>query len=371
MAADRDYYEILGVPRGAGAEEIKRAYRKLARRLHPDVNPDDPDAAEKFKEVNEAYEVLRDDGRRRIYDQFGHEGLRSAGTGGGFSQDFGGFGDLFEAFFGSGSRSERRPGPVRGDDLRYDLELTLEEAATGVEKQIRVTRLAACESCHGSGALPGTSSETCSVCRGSGQVRRQQNTILGSFATVTPCHACGGEGSVIRTPCSKCHGEGRMRSTEQLTVNVLPGVDTGMRMRLSAKGNSGPKGGSAGDLYIVFHIRPHERFQRQGDDLHLDARIGVARAALGSRLKIETFWGEKDLDIPAGTQHGEVFRIRGCGMPSVDGRGRGDLVVRADVVVPRDLTAEQRDLLRKFAELQGENLDEERGFFEKLKDSIF
>ncbi len=372
MAVDRDYYEILGVPRTAGHEEIKRAYRKLARKLHPDVNPDDPESAERFKDLNEAYEVLRDDGKRQVYDRYGPEGLRGAGAGGGaYAQDFGGFSDLFEAFFGGGGHSDRRPGPVRGDDLRHDLELTLEEAATGVEKSIRVNRLASCESCGGKGAQPGTTPETCSTCRGSGQVRRQQNTILGSFATVTPCNVCGGEGTIIRHPCPRCSGQGRMRSTEQVKVKVVPGVDTGMRMRLAEKGNSGPKGGMAGDLYVVFHIKPHDRFHRQGETLRCEAPVGMAQAALGTRIKIETIWGEKDLDIPAGTQHGEVFRIKGCGMPSVDGHGKGDLHVRANVVVPRDLTAEQREALIKFAELRGENLDGDRGFFEKLKDSIF
>lgn len=372
MAADRDYYEILGVPRTAGPEEIKRAYRKLARKLHPDVNPDDPESAERFKDLNEAYEVLRDDGKRQVYDRYGAEGLRGAGAAGGaYAQDFGGFSDLFEAFFGAGGHSDRRPGPVRGDDLRYDLELTLEEAATGVEKSIRVNRLAACESCGGSGAQPGTTPEACSTCRGSGQVRRQQNTILGSFATVTPCSVCGGEGTIIRHPCPRCSGQGRMRATEQVKVKVVPGVDTGMRMRVAEKGNSGPKGGMPGDLYIIFHIKPHERFHRQGETLRCEAPVGMAQAALGTRIKIETIWGEKELEIPAGTQHGEVFRIKGCGMPSVDGHGKGDLHVRASVVVPRDLTGEQREALLKFAELRGENLDDDRGFFEKLKDSIF
>lgn len=366
----QDYYELLGVSREASADEIKRAYRRLAREHHPDVNRENPDAEDRFKQINEAYEVLKDADKRRVYDQYGPEGLKAGAGDPGFGAGFGGFGDLFEAFFGAGSRTDPRRGPVRGEDLRYDMEITLEEAAHGASRKIRVPHLKTCETCSGSGAKPGMAPETCLTCRGTGQVRRQQNTILGSFASVSTCPACGGEGQVIREPCAPCQGEGRTRVNEDLTVQIVPGVDTGSRLRLAGKGNAGPKGGPTGDLFVVMHVRPHPRFRRQGDDLHTEMPLGIAQAALGAKLKVNTLWAEEEIDAPSGTQHGQTFRINDAGMPRLNGHGRGDLYVSTSIIVPTDLTSEQRELLKSFAELRGEETEMERSFFEKMKDFL-
>ncbi len=369
MSSNQDYYELLGVPGNASAEEIKQAYRKLARRLHPDVNPGDPEAAERFKAINEAYEVLRDPEKRSLYDRFGPDALRGPGAGpGGAGVDFGGFGDIFEAFFGSGMRSGGPAGPERGDDLRLDLDISLEEAAAGVEKTVRLSHLAACEKCSGTGAEGGARPETCPSCRGTGQVRRQQNTILGSFATVTTCGVCHGEGAVVRNPCGNCRGEGRLRSSEEITINIPPGVDTGARMRLAGKGNVGRRGGPAGDYYVVIHVRAHPRLRRQGDDLLTEVPVGIAQAALGAKVHVNGIWGDVEVDVPPGVQPGETFTVRREGMPALNGGGRGDLHVTVRLVVPEDLTAEQKELLRKFAELRGEEHDLEQTFFERLKE---
>lgn len=369
MTSDKDYYELLGVQHDAAPGDIKKAYRKRARELHPDVNPGDAEAESRFKDLNEAYEVLSDPQKRQIYDQYGVEGLKGgAGSGFGFG-DFG-FGDLFETFFGAGSRTQAQTGPQRGDDLRYDLEITLEEAAAGAEKTINAAHLSVCLECRGSGAMSGSKPETCPTCGGAGQVRRQQSTILGSFATVTTCGACHGEGRIIRNPCPQCRGEGRIRGSEDLTVNIIPGVDTGVRMRVAEKGNAGLRGGPPGDLFIVFHIAPHHRFHREGIDLYTEAPISIVQAALGATITIKTLWGEEELTVSAGTQHGHVFKIRECGMPELNGRRRGDLFVTANVVVPTDLSTEQRELLREFADLRGEEHEMERGFFEKLRDRL-
>lgn len=370
MNSDTDYYELLGVSPDASPEEIKRAYRRRARELHPDVNPDDPEASERFKALNEAYEVLRDPEKRRIYDRYGPDGLRAgAGAGSGFG-DFTGFGDLFEAFFGTGMRTGPRTGPERGDDLRFDLDISLEEAATGVERTIRLSRLVVCEACRGSGAESGSRPETCPACRGTGQVRQQQNTFLGSFATITTCGVCRGEGTVIRRPCGRCRGEGRYRSSEEVSVTIPAGVDSGARLRLPGRGNAGRRGGPAGDYYVVIHVRPHERFKRAGDDLLTEVPVGIAQAALGCRVSVPGIRGDVELEIPPGVQPGDTFTIRGEGMPDLDGRGRGDLHVTVRVMVPEDLTDEQRELLRKFAELRGEETEMTRSFFERLKEHL-
>lgn len=369
MTSDKDYYEILGVPSDATQEDIKRAYRKLARQWHPDVNPDNPDAADKFKELGEAYEVLRDPERRRIYDRFGTEGLRggAAGAGPGFTGDFGGFGDLFEAFFGGGGR-QPTTGPRRGEDLRYDLEITLEEAAYGVDRTVRLSHLARCETCRGSGAAGGKAPQTCPACHGAGQVRQQQNTFLGSFATITTCGVCGGEGEIIRDPCEKCRGEGRRRTSEEVTLHIPPGVDTGARLKVTGKGNAGPRGGPQGDYYVVLHVKRHERFQRNGDDLTTEVPVGIAQAALGATIKVPTLWGEEEIEARPGTQPGHTVHLRGQGMPVLNGGGRGTLHVVLRVVVPTDLTPEQKEALKQYADLRGEESEMEKGFFDRLKD---
>lgn len=366
---EKDYYDILGVSSTATADEIKRAYRQQAREHHPDVNGGSSEAEQRFKEINEAYEVLRDPEKREIYDRYGAEALKGPGTGSGpgYGGDFGGFSDLFEAFFGSSGGYQRESGPKRGDDLRYDLTIDLEEAAMGGEKIIRVPHMLACKDCRGSGSEGGGKAEVCPVCRGSGQVQRSQNTILGSFATIVTCAACRGEGHVVRNPCKTCSGDGRVRSSDEITIEIPAGVDTGARMRVSGQGNVGMRGGPAGDLYVVFHVRQHPKFRRHGADLQMEAQIGVAPAALGTTLILDTLWGESELEIPPGTQPGQVFKLKDQGLPVLGHRGNGDLYVLINVIIPTDLSGEEKDLLRKFAEIRGEEHPVEKSFFERVK----
>jgi len=359
----RDYYEVLGVERGASPEEIKRAFRRLAREHHPDVNKDDPEA-ERFKEINEAYQVLSDPERRAQYDQFGTAqpfGPARAGEG------FGPFEDIFDMFFG------RRPGPAaardeaeRGADLRYDLELTLEEAATGVEKHIEVTRLDTCPACFGTGAERGSAPETCPTCRGAGEVRYSQRTIFGAFTQIGTCETCGGTGTVIRNPCKTCHGSGRTETTKQLSVKVPAGVDNGIRLRLSGEGEAGRRGGGRGDLYVFIRVKPHAVFERKGRDLYCTVTISMAQAALGDEIEIPSLEGPQRLAVPAGIQPGTVKTLRGTGMPDHRG-GRGDLHVRVDVRVPTGLTPEQRKTLLEFAKQRGEHITPQR---KKIADKV-
>ncbi len=370
--AQRDYYETLGVPRDAGEADIKKAYRRLAREYHPDANKDDPNAAEKFKQINEAYEVLSDTEKRARYDRFGQAGTQGGAGQGGFGDfGFGGVNDIFDMFFGRGMGGQaRRHGPQRGADLRYDLELDLEEAAFGKETELNVPRLEACQTCHGSGARPGTSPVTCNVCGGRGQVQTYQNTMLGRFATVRTCDRCGGEGQVIETPCLECHGIGRVRRTRKIEVKIPPGVDTGHRLRLSGEGEAGERGGPRGDLYVVVHVRPHRLFKRDGDDIYAEARIGVTQAALGAEVEIQTLDGPFKLKVPEGTQSGTEFRLRGKGVARLRGHGRGDQYTRMTVETPTKLTERERELLRELAGLRGEAVDEDRGFMKKVKDTL-
>ena len=373
--AQRDYYETLGVPRDAGEADIKKAYRRLAREYHPDANKDDPDAAEKFKEINEAYEVLSDPEKRAGYDRFGQAGTPGGAYGpgqGGFGDfGFGGVNDIFDMFFGGGTGGQaRRHGPQRGADLRYDLELDLEEAAFGKETELNVPRLEACQTCHGSGARPGTSPVTCKVCGGRGQVQTYQNTLLGRFATVRTCDRCGGEGQVIETPCLECHGTGRVRRTRKIQVKIPPGVDTGHRLRLSGEGEAGERGGPRGDLYVVVHVRPHPLFKREGDDIYAEAKIGFTQAALGAEVEVQTLDGPLKLKVPEGTQSGTEFRLRGKGVTRLRGHGRGDQYTRMLVETPTKLTERERELLRELASLRGEAVDEDRGFMKKVKDTL-
>lgn len=379
--AKRDYYEVLGVPRGAGADELKKAYRKLARQYHPDANPDDPAAAEKFKEINEAYEVLSDPQKRAQYDQFGHAFDQAGGPGGpggpfggGFHGDFGSFGDIFADMFGDfmgmGRSQRRRSGPRRGADLQYQLELTLEEAARGVEKELRVPRLEECGTCDGSGARPGTSPVTCRVCGGSGQVQTVTQTILGRMATVRPCDACRGEGRVIESPCPDCRGDGRVRQDRRVKVKIRPGVDTGHRLRLSREGEAGERGGPPGDLYIDIRIRPHRQFHREGDHIWLEHKIPMTQAALGAEIEVPTLDGPEKVAVAPGTQTGDEVRLRGKGMPYVRGGGRGDQYVRFIVETPAGLNERQRELLRELAALRGEEVGDRRSVLRKVKDRI-
>jgi molecular chaperone DnaJ len=373
----RDYYEVLSVERTASDGEIKSAYRKLAMRYHPDRNPGDTQAEELFKEAAEAYAVLADGEKRGLYDRFGHAGVNGAGAAGvdptifaDFSDLFSGLGDVFG--FGDlfGGR-RRRSGPQRGADLRYDLEISFDEAATGAETTIQIPREETCETCRGSGAAPGTSPETCGQCRGTGQLRYQQ----GFLTVARPCANCRGTGQVIAKPCDACRGAGRIGRERKLTVKIPAGIATGQRMRLYGEGEHGSAGGPPGDLYVVVHVHEHPFFQREGDDLYCEIPLSYPTMALGGHVKVPTLDGHHDLHVPGGTQAGARFRVRGKGMPNVSGRGHGDLHVIARVSVPKKLTKEQKQLLEELARtLPAETLGDEgaseadKPFFERVKD---
>ncbi|MGH7559114.1 MAG: molecular chaperone DnaJ [Gemmatimonadota bacterium] len=372
----RDYYEVLGVGRGADADEIKRAYRGLAMRDHPDRNPDDPEAGERFKEASEAYAVLRDPGSRARYDRFGHAGVRS-GPGAGpfdfdladalraFMRDFGGFDDLF----GRG-RGPRSRGPLRGSDAQMRMRVTLEEVATGVEKTIRAHLLQACERCGGSGSVGGTP-VPCRECGGRGEVKRTQRSIFGQFVSIQPCPACHGEGTVISDPCPECGGEGRRRRDRRIKVRIPAGVETGNYLTLRGEGNAGPRGGPAGDLLVVLEVKPHERFERQGDEIVLDMSISFPQAALGAEVEVPTLHGAAMLEIPPGTQTGSVLALQGMGLPRLESEGRGDQLVRVKVWVPKRLTVDERARIEELQE--SENLappGEEGGFWRKVKEAF-
>jgi molecular chaperone DnaJ len=365
---NEDLYAVLGVARDATPEEIKKAYRGLARQLHPDTNPD-PEAESRFKEVALAYEVLSDPQKRSRYDTYGPEGLR--GMGGGDSDLFGGIGDIFEAFFGGGMFGQQRggrTGPPRGQDLEVVADLEFEEAVFGGEHAVTVRTAVACEDCSASGAAPGSAPTPCPDCGGSGQVRRVRQSILGQMVTAGPCGRCGGMGEVIAQPCPTCSGQGRNVTEKTYTVEIPAGIDDGATLRLPGRGAAGIRGGGNGDLYVHTRVARHERFDRQGDDLLHQHPITVAQATLGVTLPLETLDGTEELVVPAGTQTGRVFRFRGLGVPHLQGRGRGDLLVHVRVDTPTDLTDEQEELLRRFAELRGEPVAEpEAGFLGRLK----
>lgn len=361
----RDYYDVLGVDRTASAEEIKRAFRRLAREHHPDVKKDDPHADEQFKSINEAYQVLSDPQRRAQYDRFGT------------SQPFGDFGDLrdsgfgpldslFDMFFGGRAARADPRAPERGADLRYDLELTLEEAAAGTDRTITVERLDTCRSCFGTGAERGSSPERCPTCGGAGEVRYSQRTVFGNFTQVGTCSACGGTGEVIRRPCAECRGTGKSPAHRELTVKVPAGVDDGTRLRLSGEGETGSRGGERGDLYIVINLLPHPVFQRRGADLFCTVPVSIVQATLGDEIRIPTLDGPDPHVLPAGTQPGTVLTLRGKGMPTMRG-GAGSLHVTIDVAVPTRLTAEQQQLLVEFAKARGEAVTPQK---KKLADKV-
>lgn len=370
MAVKRDYYEVLGVGRQASPDDLKRAFRKIAMDSHPDRFPDDPAAAARFKEASEAYTVLSDPGRRRTYDMFGHAAVES---GGGPAVDFSDmpFGDIFETFFGGGiGGRSRRERSNRGDDLRYDQTITFDEAFTGVEKQIDVARLAKCDRCSGSGAEPGSGEETCPGCRGSGQVRRQAQSIFGTVVTTGTCPTCGGAGRLLKNPCAQCRGQGRVEKPRRLVVKIPAGVDTGSQIRLSGEGEAGVRSGQPGDLYVVLRVKAHPHLTRHDQDVVYELRVNMVQAALGDRIEIPTLEGQVEIAIPAATQNGQSFRLAGRGMPDVRGGRRGDQYVVVQVVIPKDLTAEQKALLRKVGGLTGKPEKVSKGFFEKLRDAI-
>ena len=375
--AKKDFYETLGVPKGASEDEIKKAYRKMARKHHPDLNKETQDAAaEKMKEVNEAYEILSDSSKRQQYDQFGHaafdpsQGGGQGGFGGGFSGGgFGGFEDIFDMF--GGGRRRQPNGPVVGDDLRYDLELTFEEAAFGTTKKINLPRMENCDTCHGSGAAPGTHPETCPNCQGSGQVQQPVNTPFGRMMNVASCPRCSGTGKIIPTPCSTCKGKGKVRKNRNLEVKVPAGTDDGLRLRMSGEGEAGTRGGPPGDLYIYLNVKPHSLFQRDGNDVWCEVPLTMVKAALGSEIEVPTLDGKVSLTIPEGTQTGKVFRLKEKGIPRLRGTGRGDQYVRVKVIIPTKIDSKRRKLLEEFAELSGDHVSpEEKSFLKQMKEAL-
>jgi molecular chaperone DnaJ len=368
----RDYYEVLGVSRDASVKDIKAAYRRLAVEFHPDRNPDNPEAEERFKEASEAYAVLSDQDKRARYDRFGHGGLEGQGFSGFDPSAFGDFADILGDLFGFGDifgtrrRSGRRTGPRRGRDIQYKFTLTLKEAAQGIERSIRIPRLEECDRCDGTAAEPGTTPETCSTCGGAGQVAFRQ----GFLSVAQTCPSCNGRGRVNRYPCTSCNGRGRVEKDANLRVSVPAGVDTGMRLRLNGEGEGGARGAPRGDLYVVLEVEPHETFVRKDRDLHTELSISVFQAMLGAKVMVKTILDEdRTIDISAGSQPGDVIRIRGCGMPEIDRpSSRGDLHVHLKVVVPRKLSSEQRKLVHEAAELAGNtDLGSSEGLFERLE----
>jgi molecular chaperone DnaJ len=367
----KDYYDVLGVARDASADEIKRAYRALARKHHPDVSHDKSEAEHRFKEINEAYEVLSDPNKRAQYDRFGT--VNGAGAG---PADFGGFGpgsfgDIFDMFFGNVRTAgpARTAGPQRGSDLRYDLEITIEEAFSGITKEISFNHLAQCDSCRGSGAQPGTLATPCDRCGGSGVMRTARQTPLGQIVTQAPCTKCGGEGHVIEQPCQTCAGRGRREIERRLTVKVPAGVDDGSRIRIAGNGEAGIRNGPPGDLYVYLTVKPHAMFRREGLDTFVDVPVSFTQAALGAALSVPSLEGEVAVTLAPGTQSGTTMRLRGRGMPSVRGTQRGDHHVTVHVLVPTKLNKRQRELLEEYASAGGDAIDE-RSFFERVKDAF-
>lgn len=369
--AKKDYYELLGIERGASEEEIKKAFKKAALKYHPDRNPGDKEAEEKFKEMNEAYQVLSDPEKKSRYDQFGSEDFGGSGFGGASDfSGFGGFGDIFGDIFGGGFSSRNQNGPRKGADLEYNLSLTFEEAVFGVEKEISITRNEKCDTCSGSGAKTGTSAKTCDKCGGNGQIKVQRNTAFGSFASMSTCDKCGGKGQIIAEPCKTCHGSGKERKNRKIKINVPGGVDTGNVMPLRGQGEPGEKGGPSGDLYINIRVAPHKTFKRSGNDIHIETHISFGYATLGIEIKVPTVDGDVKYKVPAGTQPGTVFRLKGKGIPRVNGHGRGDQYVKVIVDVPKSINDKQKEALKLFMEASGETIsgseENKKSFVDKI-----
>ncbi|MGD9713697.1 MAG: molecular chaperone DnaJ [Thermomicrobiales bacterium] len=367
----RDYYDVLGVKRTASADELRRAYRKLAREFHPDINSS-PEAEEHFKEINEAYEVLSDSNRRSQYDRFGHA---ANGMPGGDPFGFGGspFGDIFETFFGGGSSSRRRSTVSKGQDLQVTIDLEFEEAIFGAEKEVELTRLETCEGCQGTRMRDGKTPPQCETCNGTGEVRRVQQTILGQFMTSAPCSTCHGEGVRITDPCPRCRGKGRVTHARRISVTVPPGIDESATLRLSGQGEASPNSGPAGNLFVKARIKPHAYFTRQGKTISLQVGVNIAQAILGDEIELQTIDGPVAFKLPSATQSGQQFRLKGKGVPDMRGGDRGDQIVTIHVVIPKELSAEQRSLVEQLGQSLGSELSPQpvhRGFFDKVKDAL-
>ncbi|HLS53034.1 MAG TPA: molecular chaperone DnaJ [Tissierellaceae bacterium] len=371
----RDFYEILNVDKNASDDEIRRAYRQLAKKYHPDLNPDNEEAEQKFKEATAAYEVLSDPDKRARYDRFGHAGVDPQAGG----QDFGGFGDIFDDIFdifgggfgGFSQERRRRPGPTRGADLRYDLNIDFKEAVFGTEKEIQIRRTENCSTCQGEGAKPGTGKETCSTCNGTGEVRYAQQTAFGQFVRVGTCDSCKGEGEIIREKCTSCHGTGKESKTRRIKVKVPAGVDNGSIISIRGEGEGGDRGGPAGDLYIYISVKEDEIFKRRGNNIYLEVPITFTEAALGAEIEVPTLEGIEKFTIPAGTQTGTEFRLKNKGVPNLRSAGRGDIYFKAVVQVPTKLTEKQKELLLEFSKASGEEYKKDKkGFFNKVRDAF-
>lgn len=380
MAEKRDYYEVLGVEKGATDDEIKKAYRKLAKKYHPDMNPGDKEAEQKFKEANEAYEVLSDSQKRSRYDAYGHAGVDpsyGAGGGGGYAGFDGGFGDIsdiFESFFGGmggmGGGARRR-GPQPGSDIQMSMAISFEEAAFGVTRQVDVPKIDQCDACGGSGAERGTTAEKCPTCNGTGQVRVSQRTAFGSFSTARPCTNCGGTGKIIKSPCKQCGGKGKVRRTRKVDVHIPAGIDDGQTVYLRGQGNAGDQGAPAGDLLVTVTVRPHPIFERQGSDVYCEIPITFTQAALGAEIEVPTLYGKVSYTVPEGTQTGTMFRLRDKGMPRVQGSGKGSQFVTVTVEVPKKLNNRQKELLRELESLESTSQHpKQKSFFDKVRDAF-
>ena len=371
MTKKQDYYRVLGVSRNASDDEIKKAYRKLAFKYHPDRNKDDG-AEGKFKEVNEAYEVLSDSQKRASYDRFGHAGVQGFGGRGFEGFDFGGFGDIFDAFFGGSTGTARRTGPQRGADLSYSITIDFEEAVFGCEKEMEIVRAQRCSVCHGTRSKPGIEPQRCSACDGSGEIRRAQRGIFGQFVNIATCSHCQGEGRIVTEPCSQCAGKGKERVTQKISIKIPAGVNGNTQIRLNGEGDAGKRGGRPGDLYVNVSVKKHKLFHRDGDNILYDLPINFAQAALGDEVIVPTLEGDFTLKVPAGVQHGRIFRIKEKGVPHLRRHGRGDQLVRLHVVTPQTLSDKQKKLFKDLSKELGEATlpKDDKGLFDKIKDTF-